>query len=119
RIAALMSQLEAGAAVDAPGPLKNRPALRAVYNHLERESTHEDGFPTGASAHAAYLGQMRDRLLDLGSKVDCAVREARPDNWGGVKAKENVIMTGLLPLLRDNQEAVERLFPIILAQRDY
>ncbi|MBW7894136.1 MAG: HsdR family type I site-specific deoxyribonuclease [Opitutaceae bacterium] len=119
RMAALVSQLEAGTADDAPEPLKKSPALRAVYNHLERELTQEDGFPTGESEQAAYLGQMRDRLLDLASKVDAAVREVRPDNWRGVRAKENVIKSALFPLLNNDESAVERLFPIIFAQRDY
>jgi len=78
-----------------------------------------EGFPPGESAQAAYLGRMRDRLLDLATRVDAAVRHVRPDNWRGVKPKENVIKAALLPLLQGDAEAVERLFSVIFAQKDY
>jgi hypothetical protein len=51
--------------------------------------------------------------------VDAAIREAAQDNWRGVRAKENGIKAALLPVLRNDENAVERLFPVIYAQKDY
>jgi type I restriction enzyme R subunit len=44
RMADLVAQVQAGAADDTPEPLKKSPALRAVYNHLEREQAKADDF---------------------------------------------------------------------------
>jgi len=119
RMAELVAQVQAGAADDTPEPLRKSPALRAVYNHLEKEVVKAEGFPSGESEQAAYLGRMRDRLLDLATTVDAAIRDVRPDNWRGVKPKENVIKAALLPLLNNDDEAVERLFTVVFAQKDY
>ena len=119
RMAELVAQVQAGAADDTPEPLRRSPALRAVFNQLEREAVQTSGMLDGETEQAAYMGQLRSKMLDLAMRIDTAVREARPDNWRGVKAKENVIRAALFPLLNNDQTAVERLFPVILAQREY
>ena len=54
----------------------------------------------------------------LALKIDEAVRMARPDSWRGIQARENVIKSALYAALKDIAE-VERVFPIIKAQREY
>ena len=51
-------------------------------------------------------------------RVDAAVRDARPDGWRGVQAKENLIKAALLKELTD-EDKVERIFAIVLAQTEY
>ena len=118
RMAALVAQVQAGAADDTPEPLKKSPALRAVYNHLESALVKAEGFQAREDS-GAYLGQLRNSVLELAVRVDAAIREAAQDNWRGVRAKENGIKAALLPLLKDDENAVERLFPIIFAQKEY
>ena len=43
----------------------------------------------------------------------------KPDAFRGNQARENTIKAALLPLLNDDVEAVERIFAIIKAQREY
>lgn len=119
RMADLVAQVQAGTATDTPEPLKKSPALRAVYHHLERELTRTEGFPTAEAEREAYLEQRRDDLLALATRIDATVREAAQDNWRGVRAKENGIKAALLPLLRHDETAVERVFPVLFAQREY
>ena len=51
-------------------------------------------------------------------RVDAAVRQARPDGWRGVQAKENLIKAALLKEL-GHQDEVERIFAVVFAQNDY
>ena len=46
------------------------------------------------------------------------VREVRPDDWRGVQAREQVIKEAIFRILPDVAE-VERLFPVIKAQKEY
>ena len=51
-------------------------------------------------------------------RVDAVVREARPDGWRGVQAKENLIKAALFSALEDHDE-VERIFAVVFAQTEY
>jgi type I restriction enzyme R subunit len=51
-------------------------------------------------------------------RVDAAVRDARPDSWRGVQAKENLIKSALFNELQDHAE-VERIFAVVFAQTEY
>ena len=51
-------------------------------------------------------------------RIDEGVRRVRPDGWRGVQAREQIIKHALYEVLLDEAE-VERLFPIIKAQREY
>ncbi|MFN6352377.1 MAG: UvrB domain 3-containing protein, partial [Cyanobacteriota bacterium] len=51
-------------------------------------------------------------------RVDAIVRQARPDGWRGVQAKENLIKSALFQELQDLDE-VERIFAVVFAQTEY
>jgi type I restriction enzyme R subunit len=51
--------------------------------------------------------------------IDYTVRISRPDNWRGHVAKENLIKQALLPVLNYDEDEVERIFPVIIAQSEY
>jgi type I restriction enzyme R subunit len=117
RIADLARRVEAGLADDTPEQLKSRPALRALYNNLKkaagtRARTDRAAEPPGEYAVSG------DPALDLAMKIDAAVKRVRPDEWRGVQAREQVIKAALYEILQDKAE-VERIFPIIKAQREY
>ena len=109
RIAELAQRVEAGLAEDTPEPLKNSPALRALYNNLKR-----DGGPETPGEDAV----SEDPALDLALKLDAEVKRVRPDGWRGVQAREQVIKAALYQVLEDEAE-VERIFLIIRAQDEY
>jgi type I restriction enzyme R subunit len=68
----------------------------------------------GKRALWSNLGQ--DEALAL--EVDAAVREARPDGWRGIDARERVIKQALYGVLHDIAE-VERVFLVVKAQTEY
>jgi type I restriction enzyme, R subunit len=53
-----------------------------------------------------------DPVMELVSRIDHAVKEARPDGWRGVRAKEQVIKKAIFELLHDDPQ-VERIFLLI------
>lgn len=92
RIAELATKVQSGKADDTPASL-NTAGKRALFNNLNRDET-------------------------LALKIDEAVRRVRPDSWRGVQAKENVIKSELFKIL-GSTDAVEKVFIIIKAQREY
>jgi type I restriction enzyme R subunit len=119
RIADLARSVEAGVADDAPGPLKASPALRAIYNTLKKDAGKASA-ATGRAAEAPSNYTISgDPILDLAMRIDATVRRVRPDGWRGIRARENTIKAALLPLLNNDETAVERLFLIIKAQGAY
>ena len=56
--------------------------------------------------------------LQRALRVDGAVRQARPDGWRRVQAKENLIKAALFNELQDPDE-VERIFAVVFAQSEY
>jgi type I restriction enzyme R subunit len=92
KIAELARQLHQQSADSTPTEL-NSPGKRALWNNLNGD-------------------------LDLALRVDCTVRQVRPDGWRGVQAKEQVIKAALYGLLQDAGE-VERLFQVLVAQPEY
>lgn len=117
RIAELAKQVEAGQAEDTPEPLKNSPALRALYNNLKKTQGAPPAPDRAADAQAEYTVP-GDPILKLVLKIDEAIRKVRPDGWRGVQAREQVIKQALYDVLRDIAE-VERIFLIVKAQREY
>ena len=116
RIAELAKRVEAGQAEDTPEEL-NTPGRRALYNNLL-----QGAFPGGAgvepnSSAPIWKGQKND-VLALAIKIDHAVKEARPDGWRGIQAKEQIIKAALYRVLQNVAE-VERVFLIIKAQSEY
>jgi type I restriction enzyme R subunit len=115
RVAAVAQRVEAGQAEDTPEPLKNSPALRALYNNLRGKN------PSIAQAgHVAAppAGGSGDPALDLAIRLDAAVKRDRPDGWRDVHTREQTIKYALYKVLGDADE-VERIFPIIKAQSEY
>jgi type I restriction enzyme R subunit len=104
RIADLARRVEAGQAEDTPEPLKNSPALRALYNNLKKP-----GEPHAGPG---------DPVLELAMKVHAEVHRVRPDGWRGVQTRERVIKAALYEILQDEAE-VERIFLIVKAQGEY
>lgn len=92
RIAELAKKVAAGQSEETPVGL-NTPGKRALYNNLNH-----------------------DEALTL--RLDEAVKSSRPDGWRGVQAREQVIKAAIYNVLQDVTE-VERIFPIIKAQREY
>jgi type I restriction-modification system DNA methylase subunit len=56
---------------------------------------------------------------DIGDQIHETVRRVKPDDFRGHQARENTIKAALLPLLKNDQAEVERIFLIVKAQREY
>ncbi|NWN46267.1 type I restriction endonuclease subunit R [Pseudomonas protegens] len=110
RIGELAIKVQAGKPQGTPQML-NTPGKLALYNNLMPEnSVRELARSYGQSSGDAYL--------DLALKIDKAVKQARPDGWRGIQAKEMMIKQAMYKVL-DDEEEVDRLFPIIVAQQEY
>ena len=118
RIAALAKRVEAGVAEDTPAPLRNSPALRALYNNLKTARPTPPRADRVAESKAEYTVS-GDAVLDLALQIDATVRRVKPDDFRGHQARENTIKAALLPLLKNDVDEVERIFLIIKAQREY
>ncbi len=116
-IAVLAKNVEAGLAEDTPEPLKNSPALRAIYNNLKDTEVVPPKADRAAEPPAEYAVS-GDSALELAVKVDETVKRVRPDGWRGVQTREMVIKQALLEVLQDASE-VERIFPVIKAESEY
>lgn len=112
RIAELVKRIEAGHADDIPEPLKKSPALRALYSNLR------NGAAAMTDADTPALESGEDPVLSLAIQLDEAIRRSRPDGFRGVPSKERVIKAAMYAVLK-NVDEVERLFPIVTAQREY
>jgi type I restriction enzyme, R subunit len=116
RIGRLAKTVEAGKS-DAASDRLDTAGKRAIYNSLNRSLR---GRASGAvsGAFSAYTDEPTSETLDLALGIDEAVRRVRPDGWRGVQAREQVIKAALYEQLQD-LSAVERLFAIIFAQKEY
>jgi type I restriction enzyme R subunit len=111
RIAMLAIDVQAGKAPDAPGQL-NTPGRLALYNNL-KDHVAANKAKQGAATYGA-----GDAALDLALRIDAAVKQKRPDGWRGVPAREQMVRQALYEVLMDIDE-VNRLYPIIFAQKEY
>jgi type I restriction enzyme, R subunit len=118
RIATLAKRVNAGVADETPAPLRNSPALRALYNNLKIARTPPPSGGPDAESKAEYAVS-GDPVLDLALQIDAIVRQVKPDDFRGHQARENTIKAALLPLLMNNVDEVERIFLIVKAQREY
>lgn len=105
----MAQSVEAGIAEDTPKQLKSSPALRALYNNLQKD--------LGKSSRAGRVLE-GDPVVDLAMELDAEVKRVKPDGWRGVQAREQVIKAALFEILNDKAE-VERMFLIIKAQDEY
>ena len=101
RIAEIVKTIDEGKTSDTPVELDS-PGRRAVYNVLKKED---------------YL-QHRSDVIAATLKIDETMRQASPDGWRGVQAKEQVIKSALYDIVQDVQQ-VEALFAVISAQIEY
>jgi type I restriction enzyme R subunit len=111
RIAHVAKQVAAGKSDDTPQQLKTTGQL-ALYNNLK------DHVVTDAAQQpeAAYGG--RTKALDTALLLDAGIKAKRPDGWRGVVAKEQLVKQAMFDVLKDIKE-VNRLFPIVFAQKEY
>jgi type I restriction enzyme, R subunit len=111
RIADVAKKVSAGKADDTPTQLKT-PGQLALYNNLR------DHVAAGAAhePEAPYAG--KTVALDAALKLDAAIKAKRPDGWRGVVAKEQMVKQAMFDVLKDIKE-VNRLFPIVFAQKEY
>ncbi len=116
RIAELARQVEAGLADDTPDQLKSSPTLRALYNNLKSAVGAQTVF--GSAEEPNDFTVSGDPVLKKALEIDSKIKRERPDNWRGVRAREQVIKGLLYEKLQD-KDAVERIFPIIKAQAEY
>jgi len=92
QIAELSKKVQAGQSEDVPARL-DTPAKRALWNNLYQNE-------------------------ELALKIHMAVCEGRPDGWRDVTPREQVVKKVVYDILGDVQE-VERIFPVIKAQKEY
>ena len=110
RIANLARQVVAGKSDDTPAALKTAGQL-ALYNNLRaaaRTGTQEPAGPFEATTP----------VLETALLLDATLKARRPADWRGMLAREQIVKQAMFDVLRDT-EAVNRLFPIVVAQTEY
>lgn len=111
RIADVANKVSAGRAEDTPVQLKTAAQL-ALYNNL-KDHVAADAIQ---EAQTSYGNQARS--LDIALQLDVAIKKRKPDGWRGVVAKEQMVKQAMFDVLKDIRE-VNRLFPIVVAQKEY
>jgi type I restriction enzyme R subunit len=111
RIADLATRVQAGRGMDVPEQLKT-PGQMALYNNLQSHVADHR-----AEESKAQYGRV-DEVLELSLRLDEAIKRKRPADWRGVVAKEQMIKQAMYEVLKDIDE-VNRLFPIVFAQKEY
>lgn len=111
RIADVAKMVSAGRADDTPTPLKT-PGQLALYNNLKDHVTAD----AAHEPEAPYAG--KSVALDTALRLDAVIKAKRPDGWRGVVAKEQMVKQAMFEVLQDIKE-VNRLFPIVFAQKEY
>lgn len=111
RIADVAKQVAAGKSDDTPQQLKTTSQL-ALYNNL-KDHVLTDAVQQPESAYGATT-----KALDTALLLDAAIKTKRHDGWRGVVAKEQLVKQAMFDVLKDIKE-VNRLFPIVFAQKEY
>ena len=111
RIADVAKQVAAGKSDDTPQQLKTTGQL-ALYNNLK------DHVVTDAAQQPEAIYGGATQALDTALLLDAAIKAKRPDGWRGVVAKEQLVKQAMFDVLKDIKE-VNRLFPIVFAQKEY
>jgi type I restriction enzyme R subunit len=111
RIANVAKQVAAGKSDDTPQQLKTTGQL-ALYNNLK------DHVVTDATQQPEAVYGGVTKALDTALLLDTAIKTRRPDGWRGVVAKEQLVKQAMFDVLKDIKE-VNRLFPIVFAQKEY
>jgi type I restriction enzyme R subunit len=116
QIAELAKQVHTGADSKA-SPKLDTPGKRALYDNLLPKAGGEDG--NVMKDEAATYGDDAEIALNLALQIDAVVKQVRPAGWRGVKSRENIIKAALMNLLNDDKGRVERIFLILVAQKEY
>jgi type I restriction enzyme R subunit len=103
----VIKPVQKGTGADTPTEL-DTPAKRALYSNL----------PEPEESSVLRNVDVNTRL-QMALYIDHTIRNSRPDNWRGNVAKENLIKQALLPVLNYDEDEVERIFPVIIAQTEY
>ncbi|NVM86680.1 type I restriction enzyme R subunit [Variovorax sp. SG517] len=111
RIADVAHKVAAGKSSDTPQQLKTDGQL-ALYNNLKDHVVSN----TAQEPVATYGGV--SQALDTALWLDAAIKAKRPDGWRGVVAREQLVRQAMFDVLKDINE-VNRLFPIVFAQKEY
>jgi type I restriction enzyme R subunit len=111
QIADLATKVSTGKSDDTPQQLQSAAQL-ALYNNLR------DPIGTNVVREPATPYGAQDPALDRALRLDQAIRARRPDGWRGVVAKEQLVKQAMFDVLQDIAE-VNRLFPIVFAQKEY
>ena len=111
RIAELAARVQSGRADDTPAGL-DTPGQLALYNNLKGR------VPANQAAEpiAAFGDIDADMALTL--RLDHGIKHHRPDDWRGEPAREQMVKQAMHDVLL-NVDEVNRLFPIVFAQREY
>jgi type I restriction enzyme, R subunit len=109
RIADIAVRVQAGRADDAPRQL-DTPGRLAIYNSLRAQ-------PAGPLI-AAEPKPGAEPVVDLALQVDRAVKTRRQHGWRGQPQREQLVKQAIFDVLRD-VDAVERIYPIVYAQKEY
>jgi type I restriction enzyme R subunit len=111
RIADMAKKVSAGKSDDTPQQLKTMGQL-ALYNNLK-----DHVIPDVSQQPDAPYGE-KTNALEKTLLLDAAIKAKRPDGWRGVVAKEQMVKQAMFDVLKDIKE-VNRLFPTVLAQKEY
>ncbi|MEM7539850.1 MAG: restriction endonuclease subunit R, partial [Chloroflexota bacterium] len=121
----LAKQVHKGYKEDVPESLQGSPAIRAIYDNLNKAGTqvlrlaeervvYEVGSPDVDNVgHDA----SEDVLITLAQQIDKTVKDASHDDWRGHPAREQTIKRKLHKLLGD-KDLVEHIFLIIWEQKE-
>lgn len=126
RVAELVKNVASGQSGETLEVLRDRPALRALYNTLGADPIFAPFAAAGGYANGDdHVGEAADGFVLVGDpalrlalRVDECIRHRRPDGWRGVPSRENVVKAAIYEVIPD-AEAVERLYQIVWAQQDY
>jgi type I restriction enzyme R subunit len=116
RIEEIIRNLEAGR-IDGTRPELDTPGKRAVFNVLlgadDGELEEAVGEPAGT-----FTDRRQEHLVGLVAQIDATMRTSAPADYKGVQAKEQIVKGELYKVLK-SVELVEKVFPIIKAQKEY
>ena len=100
-----------GRSEDTPKQLRTAGQL-ALYNNIK-------GYvATNVAKEPEVPYGNRDHALDVALQLDATIKAQRPDGWRGVVAREQMVKQAMHQVLKDITE-VNRLFPIVFAQKEY
>ena len=120
RVAEAAKRVESGIADETP-PQMNTPGKRALYNYLMQQVRQQPSDTVAdrvAESPASYGEDGQNAALERAIQIDAIVKQVRPDDWRGIDTRENVIKRALYDVLKD-KDMVERIFPILVQQREY